>query len=390
MKKLFKNGNIVDAAAKKVYKADILVEDGVIAAVGTDLDLPKNIRTTDLHGQYVLPGLFNCHVHITSNPDPRAPRPTSDAALTIQAMNNLALHLSSGVTYIRDVGSANFIDIVLRDAVAAGKVNGPDMQTSGKCICMTGGHGWSTGRQADGRDDCRKAAREMLRAGADWIKVMATGGVMTKGVEPGAEQLSVEEMAVIVEEAHKKGARVCTHAQGNSGIRNALEAGIDCIEHGIYLDDEIIDTMLKKGSWLVPTLCAPHFILKYGIAGGVPDYAVKKTEVVHAAHTASFQKAYKAGVKIACGTDAGTPYNPHDGTPNELILMVKAGLTPFQAIETATINSARLLKVDDILGTIEPGKKAHLAIFKNDPTEDINNILDCRMTVKDGEIVYKK
>ena len=390
MKKLFKNGNIVDAAAKKVYKADILVEDGVIAAVGTDLDLPKNIRTTDLHGQYVLPGLFNCHVHITSNPDPRAPRPTSDAALTIQAMNNLALHLSSGVTYIRDVGSANFIDIVLRDAVAAGKVNGPDMQTSGKCICMTGGHGWSTGRQADGRDDCRKAAREMLRAGADWIKVMATGGVMTKGDEPGAEQLSVEEMAVIVEEAHKKGARVCTHAQGNSGIRNALEAGIDCIEHGIYLDDEIIDTMLKKGSWLVPTLCAPHFILKYGIAGGVPDYAVKKTEVVHAAHTASFQKAYKAGVKIACGTDAGTPYNPHDGTPNELILMVKAGLTPFQAIETATINSARLLKVDDILGTIEPGKKAHLAIFKNDPTEDINNILDCRMTVKDGEIVYKK
>ncbi len=390
MKKLFKNGNIVDAAAKKVYKADILVEDGVIAAVGTDLDLPKNIRTTDLHGQYVLPGLFNCHVHITSNPDPRAPRPTSDAALTIQAMNNLALHLSSGVTYIRDVGSANFIDIVLRDAVAAGKVNGPDMQTSGKCICMTGGHGWSTGRQADGRDDCRKAAREMLRAGADWIKVMATGGVMTKGVEPGAEQLSVEEMAVIVEEAHKKGARVCTHAQGNSGIRNALEAGIDCIEHGIYLDDEIIDTMLKKGSWLVPTLCAPHFILKYGIAGGVPDYAVKKTEVVHAAHTASFQKAYKAGVKIACGTDAGTPYNPHNGTPNELILMVKAGLTPFQVIETATINSARLLKVDDILGTIEPGKKAHLAIFKNDPTEDINNILDCRMTVKDGEIVYKK
>ncbi len=390
MKKLFKNGNIVDAAAKKVYKADILVEDGVIAAVGTDLDLPKNIRTTDLHGQYVLPGLFNCHVHITSNPDPRAPRPTSDAALTIQAMNNLALHLSSGVTYIRDVGSANFIDIVLRDAVAAGKVNGPDMQTSGKCICMTGGHGWSTGRQADGRDDCRKAAREMLRAGSDWIKVMATGGVMTKGVEPGAEQLSVEEMAVIVEEAHKKGARVCTHAQGNSGIRNALEAGIDCIEHGIYLDDEIIDTMLKKGSWLVPTLCAPHFILKYGIAGGVPDYAVKKTEVVHAAHTASFQKAYKAGVKIACGTDAGTPYNPHNGTPNELILMVKAGLTPFQAIETATINSARLLKVDDILGTIEPGKKAHLAIFKNDPTEDINNILDCRMTVKDGEIVYKK
>ena len=255
---------------------------------------------------------------------------------------------------------------------------------------MTGGHGWNTGRQADGADECRKAAREMLRAGADWIKVMATGGVMTKGVEPGAEQLSVEEMTAIAEEAHKKGVRVCTHAQGNTGIKNALKAGIDCIEHGIYLDDESIGTMLKQGSWLVPTLCAPHFILKHGVKDGVPEYAVKKTEIVHDAHFASFQKAYKAGVKCACGTDAGTPYNPHNGTPNELILMVKAGLTPMQAIETATINSAKLLNVSDSLGSIEAGKKAHFAIFDGDPSKDINDILKCRMTVKNGEVVYKK
>ena len=264
------------------------------------------------------------------------------------------------------------------------------MQVSGRCICMTGGHGWNTGRQADGADECRKAAREMLRAGADWIKVMATGGVMTKGVEPGAEQLSVEEMTAIAEEAHKKGVRVCTHAQGNTGIKNALKAGIDCIEHGIYLDDESIGTMLKQGSWLVPTLCAPHFILKHGVKDGVPEYAVKKTEIVHDAHFASFQKAYKAGVKCACGTDAGTPYNPHNGTPNELILMVKAGLTPMQAIETATINSAKLLNVSDSLGSIEVGKKAHFAIFDGDPSKDINDILKCRMTVKNGEVVYKK
>lgn len=390
MKKLFKNANVVDVIKKETYMADILTENGIIIQIGDLKGLPSNIRTLDLHGRTLMPGLFNCHVHITSNPDPRAQKPTSQAALTIQAINNLALHLSSGVTYVRDVGSADFIDIELREAVNDGRVQGPDMQVSGRCICMTGGHGWNTGRQADGADECRKAAREMLRAGADWIKVMATGGVMTKGVEPGAEQLSVEEMTAIAEEAHKKGVRVCTHAQGNTGIKNALKAGIDCIEHGIYLDDESIGTMLKQGSWLVPTLCAPHFILKHGVKDGVPEYAVKKTEIVHDAHFASFQKAYKAGVKCACGTDAGTPYNPHNGTPNELILMVKAGLTPMQAIETATINSAKLLNVSDSLGSIEAGKKAHFAIFDGDPSKDINDILKCRMTVKNGEVVYKK
>ena len=390
MKKLFKNANVVDVIKKETYMADILTENGIIIQIGDLKGLPSNIRTLDLHGRTLMPGLFNCHVHITSNPDPRAQKPTSQAALTIQAINNLALHLSSGVTYVRDVGSAEFIDIELREAVNDGRVQGPDMQVSGRCICMTGGHGWNTGRQADGADECRKAAREMLRAGADWIKVMATGGVMTKGVEPGAEQLSVEEMTAIAEEAHKKGVRVCTHAQGNTGIKNALKAGIDCIEHGIYLDDESIGTMLKQGSWLVPTLCAPHFILKHGVKDGVPEYAVKKTEIVHDAHFASFQKAYKAGVKCACGTDAGTPYNPHNGTPNELILMVKSGLTPMQAIETATINSAKLLNVSDSLGSIEAGKKAHFAIFDGDPSKDINDILKCRMTVKNGEVVYKK
>ena len=390
MKKLFKNANVVDVIKKETYMADILTENGIIIQIGDLKGLPSNIRTLDLHGRTLMPGLFNCHVHITSNPDPRAQKPTSQAALTIQAINNLALHLSSGVTYVRDVGSAEFIDIELREAVNDGRVQGPDMQVSGRCICMTGGHGWNTGRQADGADECRKAAREMLRAGADWIKVMATGGVMTKGVEPGAEQLSVEEMTAIAEEAHKKGVRVCTHAQGNTGIKNALKAGIDCIEHGIYLDDESIGTMLKQGSWLVPTLCAPHFILKHGVKDGVPEYAVKKTEIVHDAHFASFQKAYKAGVKCACGTDAGTPYNPHNGTPNELILMVKSGLTPMQAIETATINSAKLLNVSDSLGSIEVGKKAHFAIFDGDPSKDINDILKCRMTVKNGEVVYKK
>ena len=390
MKKLFKNANVVDVIKKETYMADILTENGIIIQIGDLKGLPSNIRTLDLHGRTLMPGLFNCHVHITSNPDPRAQKPTSQAALTIQAINNLALHLSSGVTYVRDVGSADFIDIELREAVNDGRVQGPDMQVSGRCICMTGGHGWNTGRQADGADECRKAAREMLRAGADWIKVMATGGVMTKGVEPGAEQLSVEEMTAIAEEAHKKGVRVCTHAQGNTGIKNALKAGIDCIEHGIYLDDESIGTMLKQGSWLVPTLCAPHFILKHGVKDGVPEYAVKKTEIVHDAHFASFQKAYKAGVKCACGTDAGTPYNPHNGTPNELILMVKSGLTPMQAIETATINSAKLLNVSDSLGSVEVGKKAHFAIFDGDPSKDINDILKCRITVKNGEVVYKK
>lgn len=390
-RKLIKNAKIVDVLAGKVLSdSAILIEDGIIKEVGGNLSA-EGAEVLDLGGATVLPGLFNCHVHITMEPvaDPSG-LVESDAKMTLNAVKHFDEYLKTGVTFIRDVGSPNFIDIELRNAIRAGLIKGPDMQVSGKCVCMTGGHGWSMGRQADGVEDCRKAAREQLRAGADWIKIMATGGVMTKGVEPGSPQLNEDEMRVIVEEAHKAGAKTATHAQGTTGIKNALRAGLDSIEHGCFLDQEAIDLMKKTGAWLVPTLCAPHYILKYGVENGVSEDAVRKCKIVIDSHYRSFREAYAAGIPCAVGTDSGTPFNSHSGTANEMILMVGEGLSPMEAITLGTINSAKMLRVEESLGSITPGKKAHLAVFGKNPIDDIENLHDCIMTIKNGEVLYQK
>lgn len=389
-KVLMTNAKIVDVLEKQLIEGSILIEDGIIKAVG-DVSC-DDAKVMDMGGKTVLPGLFNCHTHICMEPkaDPNGP-PMSDAQVTLIAIKHLREHLSCGVTFIRDVGGRNFIDVDLRDAIKAGMLTDvPDMQASGRCICMTGGHGHQSGREADGPDDCRKAAREMLKKGVDWVKLMATGGVMTRGVEPGSAQLEEEEMHAAVVEAHKVGVKTCTHAQGTTGIKNALRAGLDSIEHGCFLDDECIELMKKNGTWLVATLCPPYFILKHGVEAGIPEYAVRKAKFNIESHFASFRKAYAAGIKCACGTDAGTPFNLHSASAYELVLMCGEGLTPMQAIECATINSAELCSVDDILGSITPGKKAHFAVFEKNPLDDINNILDCCMTIKNGKVVYRK
>ena len=283
-------------------------------------------------------------------------------------------------------------DIEIRDMVKKGEITlAPDMQVSGNSICMTGGHGWSMiGCEADGVDGCTRAARLQLRKGVDWIKVMATGGVMTRGVEPGSPQLNVAEMRAIVEEAHKAGVKTCTHAQGRQGIKNALMAGIDCIEHGCFLDDESIEMMKRNGTWFVPTLCAPYFINKYAMGSGIPDFVIRKNNLVNDAHKKSFKRAFDEGISIACGTDAGTPYNGHDNSPMEPVLMVENGISPIEAMKIATIKSAQLCGVENELGSISVGKKAHFAVFNENPMENIKAVLECQMTIKNGEVIYRK
>ncbi|MEJ2170246.1 MAG: amidohydrolase family protein [Desulfobacterales bacterium] len=297
----------------------------------------------------------------------------------------------AGVTAIRDMGGKSGIDLGLRQAVHAGLIPGPRMLVSGRLICMTGGHGWQLGREANGPDDVRQAAREQIKAGADIVKLMSTGGVMTPGVEPGSEQLTEEEMRAGVEEAHKAGKKTATHAMGTRGILNALRAGIDSIEHGVYLDEEAVAMMAAKAIPLIPTISALYFIETKGIEAGIPAYAVEKTLRVKPHHQESIRMARQAGVPIAAGTDAGTPFNLHGQNLTEIKLLVDyGGFSPMEAIEAGTRISARVMGLENELGTIEEGKLADIILVRGNPLDDIDILLkeeNIRLVMKGGVLV---
>lgn len=393
-KTLYKNFNLIDGTGEKYENAYFIVEDKKIIEVGNvdNISNQDNLNIVDLSGKTVMPGLINSHVHITMEPigDPVSLMANESAAKTaLRGVSNLKKHLHSGTTFFRDLGASDGIDFDLRDAVSEGLIEGAEFLTAGKCLTMTGGHGWFIGREADGVDEMRKACREQLKAGADVIKIMATGGVMTKGVEPGSPQLSMEEMKAAVIEAHKAGKRTATHAQGTEGIKNAILAGIDSVEHGIFLDDEVIQLMIENGVYLVPTLVAPYFIVENGVEAGIPKHAVDKSNYVMKFHQESFKKAYKAGVKIAMGTDAGTPFNLHDKAPYELKLMTECGMTPMESIVASTKSSAELLGIIDNYGTLEKGKFADFLVLDEDPTENLDTLFNLNSVYKLGKKVIR-
>ncbi|MEW8973892.1 MAG: amidohydrolase family protein [Tissierellaceae bacterium] len=392
-KVLFKDFRLIDGTGgEPVENAYMLVEDDKISKIGKvdELENMDGVETVDLKGKTVMPGLINSHVHITMEPigDPTVlMAKESQSKTALRGVANLRKHLLAGTTFFRDAGAGFGIDLALRDAVNEGLVEGPQFLAAGRCITMTGGHGWFIGRESDGADEVRKATREQLKAGADLIKIMATGGVMTKGVEPGSPQLSMEEMAAAVEEAHKAGKKTASHAQGTQGIKNAVLAGIDSIEHGIFLNDEIVELMVERGTYLVPTLVAPYFIVANGIGAGIPKDVVDKANYVMEYHKESFKKAYKAGVKIAMGTDAGTPFNFHDKAPYELKFMVEYGMSPMDAIVASTKGSADLLGILDDYGTLEDGKYADFLVLDENPLENLDTLFALNQVYKLGKEV---
>jgi imidazolonepropionase-like amidohydrolase len=393
-KVLYKGFTLIDGNGNApVENSYFIVEDKKVVKVGkvSELENTNDVEVVELNGKTVMPGLINAHVHINMEPkgDPFADA-QSDAKLAFNTAANLKKHLFAGTTFFRDLGGMNYVDLEARDAVNAGLLEGPEFLAAGKCICMTGGHGWEAGgREADGPDEVRKAAREQLRAGADVIKVMATGGVMTRGVEPGSPQFTEEEMRAAIEEAHKAGRKTSTHAQGTTGIKNAVRAGIDSVEHAFFLDDEVIQMMVERGTYVVPTLVAVDFIVKNGVEAGIPEYAVRKASSTQEAHKASILKAYKAGVKIAMGTDSGTPFNLHGSAPFEVKLMTACGMSPMDALVAATKGSADCLGILDNYGTLEEGKFADFLVLDENPLDNLDTLFNINSVYKLGRKVNR-
>jgi imidazolonepropionase-like amidohydrolase len=256
---------------------------------------------------------------------------------------------------------------------------------------MTGGHGWNLiGREADGPDDVRKAVREQIKAGADVIKLFATGGVMTPGVDPNSAQLTLEEVRAGIEEARKAGRRTAAHAAGTDGIANCLEGGITTIEHGIYLTEDLCRRMVRDGVALVPTLIAPAAIVAGGVAAGIPEFAVRKSQVVSDRHVESFQMALRLGVTIAAGSDAGTPLNAHGSLVPELALMVKAGLAPLAAIRAATASAAGALGLEQETGRVVPGLAADLLAVAGNPADRIEALDEVRFVMAQGREIINR
>ncbi|MBI3028407.1 MAG: amidohydrolase family protein [Candidatus Rokubacteria bacterium] len=370
----------------------VVVEGPRIAAVVEEGAAPAGTRLR-LDGLTLLPGLINAHVHLClgGEADPVTPMRQEPLALTAVKMAIRARQtVEAGVTTVRDLGGREYAEFAVRSAVKEGLIPGPRILAAGRCICMTGGHGWWIGREADGPDDVRKAVREQLRAGADVIKIIATGGVMTPGVEPGSAQLTPEEVRAAIEEATKAGRRVAAHAQGSQGVAACVEAGITSIEHGIFLTEELVARMKREGVALVPTLIAAHQIAVPGVAAGIPAYMVKKSQAVMASHLASFQMAVKAGVPIAAGTDAGTPLNPHGSMVPELELMVKHGMTPLDALRSATTVAAGVLGLGSEVGQVAPGFAADLLAVKGTPTERVGALAELRLVLANGKIVVNR
>jgi imidazolonepropionase-like amidohydrolase len=325
----FVDGCVIVGDGRVLENATVLVEgEGIAKVAEGNVSLPKDAQKIAMDGLTLLPGFIDSHIHICvdGSPDPVASAVSeSQTMATLKAANFARQTLLAGVTSVRDMGGRNGIDLGLRQAINAGLIPGPRMLVSGQLICMTGGHGWQLGLEANGVDEVRKAAREQIKAGVDIVKLMATGGVMTPAVEPGSEQFTEEELRAGVEEAHKAGKKTATHAMGTRGILNALRAGIDSIEHGVYLDDEAVSLMVAGAVPMIPTLSALFNIERKGIEAGIPAFAVEKTLKVKPFHLESIRMAREAGVRIAMGTDAGTPFNLHGDNLGELKLLVDHG-----------------------------------------------------------------
>jgi imidazolonepropionase-like amidohydrolase len=396
-----KAGKVLDVRTGS-YASDqiIWVEAGKIKEIGKSADvaskLPPGIRTIDLSSATILPCLIDCHVHLTMSPGSLGPSGLH-ASYPRQALvgaRNARVTLEAGFTTVRNVGAYAYTDIALRDAINAGDVPGPRILASGPALSITGGHGdqnflgpqfaFSDDGVADGADVIHKV-RENIKYGADVIKFMATGGVLSEGDNPAFEQYSPEEMKMIVETAHGLGRKVAAHAHGELGIRNAVLAGVDSIEHGSYINDEDIRLMKERGTYLCPTVYLQDWLMQNLMSLGLTQSNIDKARTVLPIAQKNLSHAFQSGVKVAFGTDAAV--YPHGLNAHEFEKMVQMGLPPLTAIQAATVNAADLLGWSDRVGTLEPGKFADIIAVDGDPIADVRILQNVRFVMKGGEVV---
>jgi imidazolonepropionase-like amidohydrolase len=396
-----KAGRLIDGLSNAVINnAFILIEGDKITAVGPDVKVPAGAEVIDLKNATVLPGLIDCHTHVTGQPsnyyDDVFRKSHLDEAVTAHIYARRTLE--AGFTTIRNLGSGEFVDVALRNAINRGEVAGPRMVCATLAIGATGGHADVNGfspylkfdsfsRVADGVDEIRKRVRYQIKYGADVIKMVATAGVLSEEESVGAPQYTLEEMKAMVEEAAMWGKKVAAHAHGTEGIKRAVLAGVASIEHGSFLDDEAIRLLKERGTYLVADVYNDDYILAEFAKLGYPEKIIEKERKVGRTQRESFQRAVKAGVKIAYGTDAGV--YPHGWNGKQFAHMVRWGQTPMEAIKAATVNAADLLGWSDRVGAIAPGKFADIIAVEGDPLKDINEMERVKFVMKGG-VVYKK
>lgn len=382
----------------------VVIQDGRVLRIDEGYTGEGQGRIIDLRDRFVLPGLIDSHVHLTGQQGPSSRFSDvvlTDAAQAMVGAGYARITLNAGFTTVADLGASNEAIFALRDAIALGQVEGPRIIASGSAVAAHGGHGDIHGLRDDvmevlrspsicsGADDCRRAVREQVRAGADVIKITATGGVLSNTAAGLGQQMTDDELTAIVETAHRLGRRVTAHAHGADGINSFLRAGGDSIEHGTYLDDESIRLMRQNRVWLVPTLLAGDFVAR--IAAG-PDNFFTPAQTQKALQAGPLmldmgRRAHAAGVRIAFGTDSGV--SAHGDNAQEFALLVRAGLTPLEAIQAATVNAAEHLQVEREVGALRPGMAADLIAVAGSPLSDVRELQQVRFVMRGGRAVHR-
>lgn len=395
---LLSGGHVIDVERGTVMKDhDILIEDGRIRAVGRTGTLgASGAARIDMKGAFLLPGLSDSHVHLTSRSDLHGYRSlaVSTSRSAISGVANAEKTLRAGFTTVRNLGGPGFADVDLKDAIDSGEVPGPRIIPAGQSIGITGGHcdnnllpyeaGISSGGVADGPWAVRQKVRENRKYGAEVIKFCATGGVLSKGTTIGAQQFTLEEMKAIVDEARELGLKVAAHAHGAKGIAAAIEAGVDSIEHASLITDESLKAAVKKGVFLSMDIYVSDFILGEGEAAGILPESLEKEKIVGQAQRERFQAAVKAGASIAFGTDAGV--FTHGLNARQFALMTQWGMSSADAIRAATMGNAELFGLSGDIGSLAAGKRADIIAVTGDPLADVRELETVDFVMKDGDV----